>query len=649
MRALQHLFSPLQIGAMLMKNRIVMAPMGTNLASPDGEVTQNLINYLEARARGGVGLIVTEDATIGPRYHWNTLCLAEDRFVPGWRDLTHTLHAHGAKVMPQIMHPAFNAPSTLNDGAQPVSASPIPSRLLKEIPRELTLDEIHNIIEQFGDAALRAKAGRCDGVQIHCAHMHHLLGGFLTPYYNKRTDEYGGSLEGRLRLPLEILRHVRSRVDPDFAILIRISANEHLPGGITLSESQTIAPLLVDAGADAVHVSAGTSLLPGTGVPPTGSPQALNSPLAAAIKQVVDVPVICVGRITQPWAAENVIARGYADMVAMGRALLADPEWPNKAAAGNWEDIAPCLGETMCMRNLGSQSSITCLINPHVGKERETRLVPVKVAKKILVIGGGPAGMTAANMAARRSHHVTLIERTSKLGGQLQLAAFAPGKQEYAQAVQYLVTQVQKAGVTVKLNQEITYEAITADAPDAVVLATGGLPIIPSNISGIEAEHVVTAWDVLAGRVFPGPRVIIVGGGKVGCETADYLAHPVDDMNPVGNRITILEMEDTIVLDDRTPWRSLLIQRLKGKGVSIITRARVAEILPDSVKYIRDGREDCLSNIDSVVIAVGTASHNPLEDPLRDAGMPTYVIGDAKSPRNALEAIADGAQAGREI
>ena len=648
MNELKHLFRPIKLGSIEIKNRIVMAPMGTNFATHEGEVTKSLINHYETRAKGGVGLVIGEDTTIGPKYIKNTLSLADDRFIPGWQNLTDALHPYGAKIMPQLIHPAFNAPSALNDGAQPVSASPIPSRVLKEIPRELTMNEIQEIIQQFGDAARRAKEGGCDGVQVHCAHMHHLLGGFLTPYHNKRTDQYGGTLEGRLRLPLEVLRQVRSKVGLDFAILIRISGDEYLPGGRTIEESQYIAPLLVEAGADAIHISAGTSGSPFT-TPPTGSSQAPNAPLAAAVKEVVDVPVIVVGRITQPWAAENVLATGKADMVAMGRVLLADPEWPNKAAGGNWEDIAPCIGDMMCMRNLALKHPITCLINPTLGREQEMTLAAAESPKNVLVVGGGPAGLEAARVAALRGHKVTLMEKASKLGGQLLLAAFAPMKQEYTQAVQYMTTQAHKAGVKVKLEQEVTPEIIEEHQPDVVILATGGLPLIPTGIPGICGENVVTAWDVLSGRVFPGPRVLIIGGGKVGCETADYLAHPVDDLNPLGNRVTILEMMDNVVLDDLTLWRSVLIQRLKNKGINIITQAKVTEILPDGVKYVKNTREEKIGGMNAIVVAVGTKSDSVLSTKLEGSTIPTFVIGDAKEPRDALEAIAEGAEAGRKI
>ncbi len=648
MKKLKHLFSPIRIGTMVVRNRIVMAPTGSNLATHEGEVTQTQINFYEARARGGVGLIVCEDTTIGPKYIWNTLSLADDRVIPGWRNLTKAVHAHGAKIVPQIFHPAFNARSQLN-GTQPVSASPIASRFYREIPRELTVDEIQEIIRQFGAAACRAKEGGCDGVQIHCAHMHHLLGSFLTPLHNKRTDQYGGTLEGRLRLPLEVIQRIRSQTGPDFVLIIRISGDEYQPGGRTLEESQYIAPLLVEAGVDAIHVSGGSGNNFWDIIPPAGWPQACNADAAAAIKQVVDVPVICVGRILTPWAAENVLATGKADMVAMARALLADPEFSNKAARGDLENIAPCMGCTMCLIKVVMDKPITCLINPAVGREEEMALVPTESPKKVLVVGGGPAGMEAARVAALRGHQVTLMEKASKLGGQLLVASFPPMKQEYTCAIQYLATQVSRAGVKVELNKEVTPDVVNDLRPDVVVVATGGVPIIPKDVRGTGGNNVTTSWDALTGRVPVGPQIVVIGGGKVGCETADFLSHPVDDMQPGGNQVTIIELLANLALDEFSPGRSLLINRLKSKGVKMITQAKVTEILADGVKYLKDGREEVLRGINTIVLALGTEAENGLAEKLKGGSIQTFVIGDAQQPRSALEAIAEGSEIGRRI
>jgi 2,4-dienoyl-CoA reductase-like NADH-dependent reductase (Old Yellow Enzyme family)/thioredoxin reductase len=648
-RELKNLFSPIRIGNVEIANRVVMSPMATNLCSPDGSVTEAQIDHYVARARGGVGLIIAEDCTVGPNYVARTVSLANDKFIPGWKKLTETVHVYGTKIMPQIFHPSFNAPSALNNGAQPVAASPIPNLHSREIPRELTTEEILGIIEQFGETARRAKEGGCDGVQIHCAHMHHLLGSFLTPYYNKRTDEYGGPLEGRLRLPLEVIQRVRSKVGPGFAILVRISGEEYMPGGLTVEQTSYLAPLLVEAGADAIHVSGGTSTNAWVTIAPTGSPQAQFADLAASVKKVVNVPVICVGRITEPWMAESIIAQGKTDMVAMARALLADPEWPNKVKTGRWEDIAPCVGDTQCLIQVVFGHPVSCLINPAAGKDRQMEIVPTKTPKKVLVVGGGPGGMEAARTAALRGHKVTLMEKSAKLGGQLHLAAFAPMKQEYTLAIQYLANQVQKSGVRVELNREVIVEDILKSGTDVVVVATGGLAIMPSEILGIQGQNVVSAWDVLSGRVFPGPNVVIIGGGKVGCEAADYIAHPVDDMNPMGNKVTVLEMLPHVIMDDFSPWRTVLIQRLQNKGVKIITEAKVIEILADGVKYDKNGKQEILKGLNHVVVSMGTRSNNPFGEKLKRGSFEVHVIGDAKEPRDAMKAIAEGAEVGRRI
>jgi 2,4-dienoyl-CoA reductase-like NADH-dependent reductase (Old Yellow Enzyme family)/thioredoxin reductase len=648
-RKLGNLFSPIRVGTLELKNRIVMAPMGTNLASPEGRVTDKLIAHYKARAQGGVGLIITEDTTIGPNYIHNTLSLADDQFIPGWHDLVKTVQAHGTKIMPQLIHPAFNAPAARNEGTQPVSASPIPSRMLRELPRELNKIEIKDIVTRFGEAAGRAKEAGCDGLQIHCAHMHHLLGSFLSSYYNKRSDEYGGTLEGRLRLPIEVIKEIRTKIGPDFPLIIRISGDEYLPGGRTIEESIFIAPILVDSGLDAIHISAGTSLMTWIGIPPTGSPQAPNAQLSAKIKEVVDVPVICVGRITEPWAAETVIATGKADMVALARSLLADPDWPNKAKSGNWEDIAPCVGDTACLTKAAFGTNIACGINPSVGRDIEMDIKPAIDLKNVLVVGGGPGGMEAAKVAALRGHRVTLFEKESKLGGQLLMASFPPKKHEYTAAIRYFVRQMKKAGVNVLLNQEVTLATITDNKPDVVIIATGGGPLIPADISGVDQENVITAWQVLKGQIFPGPNIVVIGGGKVGCETANYLAHIVNDMNPKGNKVTILEMAENIVLDDVTPWRSVLIQELLSKGVKIITAAKVVEILPDGVKYLKKGKKRSINGMDHIVLSIGTKPENELAETLESISVPYFIIGDAKNIGTLEEATSQGRAIGLRI
>lgn len=649
MRNLKFLFTPIRIAAMEVKNRIVMSPMSTNLGSPQGYVTPPLIQYFAARARGGVGLIVTGDVSIDAkaRYQMRSLGLYDDQFIPAWKELTREVQSHGAKIAPQLIHPSFNAHSALS-GVQPVAASPIASRRFREIPRELSMEEIEKIIEQFADAARRAQEAGCDAVQIHCAHSHHLLGSFLSPLHNKRTDEFGGDIHGRLKLPLDVIRRIRAKVGPGFPILVRISGAEFEPGGRTLEETQYIAPFFVEAGADALNVSAGTTSL-GSVAPPMGSPAGIYAPLAAAIKEVVKIPVISVGRILTPWVAEDILSSGKADMVAMGRALLADAEFPRKAAAGNWEDITPCVGDLHCLMSLYSDKTISCMVNAAAGREKEMALVPAKNPKKILVVGGGPGGLEAARVAALRGHKVTLVEKSAKLGGQLLMASFPPTKQEFSCLVKYLAGQVYKSGVKVELNKEATPKVIDEMCPDVVVLATGGLPCIPGKIPGINRKNVVTSWDVLAGRTLTGLRILVIGGGATGCETADFLAHPVDDLSPKGNRVTIMEMLDNICLDDLSPRRSWLVQRLRNKGVKMITQATVTEILEDGVIYVHNNTTKSLHGFDTIVLATGTRSNNLLMEQIEGKSIPAYIVGDAKDPRNAVEAIAEGAMIGRKI
>jgi len=474
---LAKLFSPIKIGAMEVKNRIAMAPMTTNWAPADGSVPDKMIDYLEARARGGVGLIIFETVTVDERFPYimQSVGLWDDSLIPGFKRFVDAIHAHGAKLAPQISHPGPESFSFIK-GIQPVGPSPALCKTSGQVCRELAIEEIAPIVEQYGEAARRARDAGCDAIELHAAHSYMLAGSFLSPLRNKRIDSYGGTTDGRLRFLLEVLGSVKAKAGPDFPVILRISGDEYLPGGRTLEDTLYIAPKLVEAGVDAFEISGGVQPeLTWRVIPPTGTPLGLNVPAAAAVKQVVDVPVMVVGRINNPLLAEDILQKGHADITVMGRALLADPELPNKAAEGRFDDIAPCaacglgcVGEQMKMRPM------TCVINPSVGREKEMPLVPATNRKKVLIAGGGPGGLEAARVAAVRGHEVTLCEKGAKLGGQLNAAAMAPTKQEIALWIQYLVTQVEKAGVRVELNQEVTAQLIDERKPDVVIVATGG-------------------------------------------------------------------------------------------------------------------------------------------------------------------------------
>jgi NAD(H)-dependent 7beta-hydroxy-3-oxo-delta4-cholenoic acid oxidoreductase len=652
MKLLEKLFSPIQIGRMELRNRIVMSPMATNWASDDGSIPQKLKDYYETRAKGGVGLIILESTAIDRLYPYlqHTVGLWDDELIPSFRELVKTIHAHGAMVAPQIIHPGPESTSFLK-GIQPVGPSPILCKTTKQLCRELTSDEIKSIIEQFGEAARRARKAGCDGIELDAAHSYKLMGSFLSPLRNKRIDSYGGSIEGRLKFTLEVIKSIRDKAGRDFPIILRISGDELIPGGRNLQETQYIAPILAQAGVDAFDISGGvvTELFSRV-VPPIGTPLGLNAAFSAAVKQVVDVPVIVVGRINDPRLAENMLERQQADLVAMGRALIADPELPKKAAEGRFEDIAPCTGCGLgCIGALNVGKPMTCLINPAVGREKEMAITPAAKPKNVLVAGGGPAGLEAARVAALRGHQVTLFEKEAKLGGQFNLAAVPPLKQELCQVLKYLCTQVEKAGTRVVLNTEVTQELIEELRPDVVIVATGGQPLIPA-IPGVDRKKVATAHDVLAGKAAVRSRnVIVIGGGMVGCEAADFLADLGDNPPLSPTSVTIVEMLPHIGLDTPVPQMSLRIQRLREKGVKVVTRAKLREILDDGVVYVKDGQEEVVHGMGHIILAMGTRSVNAISDKIRGRVTEVYVIGDAKEPRMALEAIAEGAEVGRKI
>lgn len=652
MRPLEKLFTPIRIGSMEVKNRIVMAPMTTNWAPDDGTISQKMIDYWEERAKGGVGLIIFEAVTIDAAFPYiiRTVGLWDDNLIPSFKRFVDAMHAHGAKVAPQISHPGPESFSWLK-GVQPVGPSPVVCKTHGQVCRELTLEEIKTIVGQYGEAARRAREAGCDAMELHAAHSYMLAGSFLSPLRNKRTDAYGGTIDGRLRFLREVMESIRAKAGPDFPVILRISGDEHLPGGRDILDSQYIAPKLVAAGVDAFHISGGVvpdvfwRILPCLGTPP-----GLNVPAAAAVKEAVDVPVMVVGRINDPQLAEDILVKGYADMVVMGRALLADPELPNKAREGSIEDIAPCTSCGQgCLRTQLTYEPMTCVINPAVGREKEMVITPAAKQKKVLVIGGGPGGLEAARVSALRGHKVMLWEKASKLGGQINLAAIPPMKQELSKWIIYLSTQVKKAQVKVELNKEATPELIEKEKPDVVIVATGGKPLTPA-IPGVEGKKVVTANEVLEGKLaISRGKVLIIGGGMVGCEIADMLADTGYNQTTGSVPVTIVEMLADIGLDVIPQTRMLLLPRLREKGVEVITSATVREFLEDGVIIIKDGQEETIRGMDFIILACGTESVDELSAKIKDKVPEVYVIGDAKAPRKALEAIAEAAEIAREI
>lgn len=646
MKELKKLFSPIKIGKMEVKNRIVYPAMVTNFPAEDGNPSDLMIAYLEERAKGGAGLIYPESTCVDRGGHGfpRGAAIWDDSLIPGWRRLVDALHRHGTKVMCQLFHAGRQTYSMLI-GRQQVAPSPIPCPLIHELPREITVEEIEEIIEKYAQAARRCQEAGFDGIEFHGGHGY-LVAEFMSSYSNKRSDEYGGTLDGRMKFPLDCIRLIRREVGRDYPMTFRFSIEEKVPGGRTLEESKLIAPMVVEAGVDAIHITRGCyGDLRGV-VPVMGSPPGIYVPYSAALKEVVDVPVIAVGRINDPLLAEQVLEQGKADLISMGRALVADPELPKKAAAGAFDEIISCPGDTQgCIEPEGIFNPTTfvmrCLVNPFVGREHEWKITSAKKPKKVLVAGGGPAGLEAARIAARRGHKVTLYEKSQKLGGQLNLAAVQPLFQELATVAKNLATQVRKLGVKVELGKEANLKVIEVLKPDVVIVATGAVPATP-DLPGVNKPKVVNAHDVLAGKVAVGNKVLILGGGAVGCGVADLLGEHL-------KQVTIVEMLDDIGIDVGLLPRMSLMERLAGHGVKKLVKTTAKEITDDGAKVVRDGVEETIRGMDNIILAVGARPVNELAEKIKGKVPEVYVIGDAKKPRKAFHAIAEGAEVALKI
>ncbi len=643
-----NLFSPIKIGKTTVKNRIFMPPISTNLADK-GYITDDLIRHYTARAKGGVGLIVTEVTTVEPVYTYlpGDMSICDDSYIPGWKKLADSVHQYGTKILPQLFHPAymaFNIPGT----PRFIAPSNVGSPYAKEAPRAVTVEELKVIIRQFGEAAGRVQKAGADGVEIHAAHAHGLLGGFLSPLYNKRTDEYGGDLDGRLRLTLEVIREVRKVCGDDFIIDVRISGDEYTDGGQNLNDAVYVAKQLEKAGADFLHVSGGTTIMRGSSIPAPGTPMGSHVKMAEEIKKHVSIPVATVGRITEPWIAEELIANGRADICMIGRANLCDSEFANKAERGEVESIRPCIGCLRCLNGIMFGNRVSCTVNPSLEKDNEDTIEEAEVKKNILVIGGGPAGMEAAFVARKRGHHVVLCEKEEKLGGLVSLAAVPIAKQDLTKVIKYMAGKLQKAGVEVRLNCTVTEEMLKTEFKDYEVIAgTGASPVVIRAFT--EFKQWMTADDILAGKAFPGRKVVIIGGGAVGCETADYLAPLVNDLFPRNREIIILEMLPGVMLNETGPGRSLLVKRMMSKGVQMICSAKVERVEKDKIYYSWKGQEYCIDDADSLVFATGYRADPQLEETLKACGMNYHLVGDAAKLGNIKDAVACGYQVAKDL
>ena len=633
-----HLFEPIQIGKTTVKNRIFMPPLSTNLADK-GYVTDALVEHYSNRARGGVGLIVTEVTTVEPTYTYlpGDMSIYDDSYIPGWKKLVDAVHKYDTKILSQLFHPAYMAfpvPGT----PQLIAPSNVGPYYAKSAPRAVTVEELHVLVRQFGEAALRFKKAGGDGVEIQCAHAHGLLGGFLTPLYNKRTDEYGGDINGRLRLTLEVIREVRKQCGDDFIIDVRISGDEYSEGGLTLNDMIYVSKQLEKEGVDFLHVSGGNTIKRGSSMPAPGTSPAPHAHASEEIRKHVHIPVATVARINEPWVADELIADGKADICMIGRANLCDSEFANKAREGRTDDIRPCIGCGRCLTGIMFGKPIACTVNPSV----ETNDIDeADVKKKVLVIGGGPAGMEAAYVAKKRGHEVVLCEKENELGGLLRLAAVPISKQELCKVIKFMARRLNNEGIDVRTGCEVTPQMLEDEFKDYEIICSTGAK--PKEIEVFKQfKQTMTADDILSGRKFPGRKIVILGGGSVGCETADYLAPLVNDLFPANRDVTVIEMTGSLMTGDGGAAKSRLTQRLMSKGVKLLLNAQVKKVDESTITYEQDGEEHTIKDADTLVFAVG---YTPTKVEYENA----HYIGDCGKVGNLKDAISGAYQLAKSL
>jgi 2,4-dienoyl-CoA reductase-like NADH-dependent reductase (Old Yellow Enzyme family)/NADPH-dependent 2,4-dienoyl-CoA reductase/sulfur reductase-like enzyme len=652
MKTLEHLLSPVKVRSLTISNRLVMPPMGTALGNDDSTVSEANLAYIKRRAQSGAGLIITEITEVHPLGSASPRCIAvwDDKFIPGLTKLADAVHAQGSKIAMQLHHTGREN-YLLQRKKKAVGPSAIPSYIFGFLgaPREMTLEDIEETIAAFGSAAVRARKAGFDAVELHAAHGY-LLMQFLSGNSNQRTDKYGGDFRGRSRFMIECLKEVRKQVGQDYPMSIRVSGEECIKNGYTISDMQTIIPDLVSAGADIINVSFGTHGSPEVNID-TPNPSApveygpgFKSHLSRKIKEVTKVPVISVGRYSDPFLMDEVIARGDADMIAVARQHLADPDFLKNAREGHPEDTLECLACNQgCIERLSlEQKPIRCAINPQTGQELIYPAGPAAVKRNVWIIGGGPGGLTAAFEAARLGHRVTLFEKEKETGGNVRYAAKAPHKTVYARYIKTLTAKCKKKGVDIKTNTEVTEAMIEQGKPDAVILAIGaGKSTCPAE--GINASVVCDAWQILDGEIAPKDHVVVIGGGLVGMETADVLREKgIKD-------ITLVEMLKNSPVLPLSAHGYMLHKRLRSAGIKMMFDTTVKLIEENAVTVIKGGEEHRIEPVNQVIVAVGVTPRNELKDMLAKKGIRHFIVGDAVAPRRIIEATTEGAKAAWDI
>ena len=631
------LFQELKIGSMTMKNAAFMAPMSLGYESQDGTVNEVLQEYWEARAKGGVGCIITDALSVDPNvpYLGNTLCFRSEESIESYRTFTDRIHKYGTKIIPQITHPGPESISAFMGIPPKASSTYINS--MGQKTRELKKEELPAIIEQYAKTSYDAKRAGFDGIELHCAHAYMLLGSFLSPMRNKRTDEYGGSLDNRARLLFQVLDAIKEKCGRDFPVILRMSGSERNSQGNTLQDMLYLVPMLEKHGVDAFEISGGTQYEQCNKIIPChGEVRGVNVPEAEAIKNVAKVPVIVVGKINEPSYAEYLVDSGKVDGVVIGRALLADPEFVGKAERGETDAIAPCTACAIgCVGEQSNRRHASCVINPALGREKEFCFTKSDTPKKTAVVGGGIGGMAAARAFAMCGHDVTLFEKEEQLGGQMRLACIPPHKQEISRWIIYLEKELEKLPVDIRLGAKADAAMLKGAGYEVIVAATGAEPSLPP-VKGIDKEKAVNAWQVLTEEVpVLGGNVLVVGGGIVGCETCEFLVHQA--RGPL--HVTMIEMADAIgagmVVNNQVP----MMKRLAQMGIEMKTGCRLLEVKENAAIVECRGQVTELNRLTHIIYACGARPVRGLYEELKEAYPEAVLIGDAQQPAQALEAV----------
>ena len=632
--------SPEKIGNLTLKNRSIFPAMGSGYVDKE-HPTQQLIDYHVRRVQGGCAMNIVEIAAVHPTSKApNILGIYDDTFLPGLAKLAQAIKEAGGIACIQLWHGGRQT-SGKPFGGKPVAPSSVTNTMIGEEPRELETGEVREIIASFGDAAVRAKEAGFEAVELHGAHGY-LIDQFLNPYTNKRSDQYGGSFENRVRFGCEAIRDVRSKVGKSFPVLLRMSAIEHVEGGIELEDAIEAAKLYVQEGLDALDVSQGCYDAMAYTVPPYYLPEKVNVYNASQIKKATKIPMIVAGRIHDPDLAEEVLQEGAADFIGLGRPMLADPDFVRKTVEGTTDDIVRCIACNQgCVGRMFEGLGNSCIFNPATGHESEVVIRPAQTKKKVLVIGGGPAGLEAARVAQVRGHEVTLFEKNVALGGQFIEAGYAPHKEIFARSAMHMGYRAHKAGVDIRVYSLANEERIKMSNPDVVIIATGSDPIIPS-IPGVDLPHVFEARRVIVSdQLIEADHVIVVGGGSIGLEAMEILTAQ-------GKKVEVVEMSGEIGKELEMYIKPYVMGLIKDKSIPVHLNTKLSRIKEGAISVEKEGREEELS-CEAVVLAVGSRSNISLVEVVNRLGYEYHVVGDAKEPSKVLSAIWGANEVARNI